>query len=224
MFFMAALTRSRDSLTELSGRPTITKAGKPFVILTSTTTSKPDIPDSPADLIIWVPATAPSFSFLSKRVAYVSYPRAAAEYQYLYNIEARAHILRISRAARAGSQIDFGHARELPLLTLVHGLARQSVHHIRSGLYLREHEVAALARHDVDFANAAAKVGLKHSEALCFEIFYGAPFTPSSYAQITLLRRLYITGLPCRRRQDYITIYLFYCQCIIKNFSIFLIF
>ena len=51
-FLSAERTRSRDSLTAVSGKPTTSKAGIPFDISTSTDTKYPSIPISPALLIL----------------------------------------------------------------------------------------------------------------------------------------------------------------------------
>ncbi len=51
VFPMADWTRSRDSLTALSGRPTMVKEGRPFARSTSTSTWNASIPMSPTLLV-----------------------------------------------------------------------------------------------------------------------------------------------------------------------------
>jgi len=51
-FLIAALTRSRDSCTAVSGRPTIVKHGIPGEISTSTSIIEPDRPTVAQDLTL----------------------------------------------------------------------------------------------------------------------------------------------------------------------------
>ena len=59
MFFIAARTRSRASLTAASRSPTISKPGRPLDIFTSTVTPYPPIPLTPKLLILENTASTP---------------------------------------------------------------------------------------------------------------------------------------------------------------------
>ena len=53
LFKMAAFTRSRDSRTVVSGRPTISKAGMPKLTFTSARTGKLSMPAMPKLVTMW---------------------------------------------------------------------------------------------------------------------------------------------------------------------------
>lgn len=63
LFLMAARTRSRDSRTAASGRPTSSKPGRPLEMLHSTMTGYPLMPDRPTESTREV-IRSPSFSFI----------------------------------------------------------------------------------------------------------------------------------------------------------------
>ena len=62
LFFSAARTRSRDSFTDASGRPTISNIGMPLARLTSAVTVKPSMPLRPQLVMLASMASASSIT------------------------------------------------------------------------------------------------------------------------------------------------------------------
>ena len=70
LFLMAARTRSRDSRTAASGRPTSSKPGRPLEMLHSTMTGQPLMPDRPTEStreVIRSPSFFPLFFIIQHR-------------------------------------------------------------------------------------------------------------------------------------------------------------